>query len=224
MRGSRLMRRLVASATLLTASLVALPAASSPAGAADTAAASQFISLTNSLRASRGLPALSVDGTLTAKAQGWAQTMANAGSIFHSNLASGAPANWQRLGENVGRGGDVVSVHNAFVASPGHLANLVDPGFRYVGVGVVNVDGGIYVAEVFMQTASQPTQSTPAPAAGTPSPSTGGSRPVASAPRSGGATPAARPQAPAVAPVAPPPPPAPERLTAVLERLRALDG
>ena len=188
MRGSRLVRRMVVGATLVTASLVAVPAASAPAGAADTAAASQFISLTNSLRASRGLPALAVDGTLTAKAQGWAQTMADAGSIFHSNLASGAPSNWQRLGENVGRGGDVVSVHNAFVASPGHLANLVDPGFRYVGVGVVNVDGGIYVAEVFMQTASQPTASAPAPSAGAPAPQTGSSRPAASAPRSGGST------------------------------------
>ena len=57
MRGSRLVRRMVVGATLVTASLVAVPAASAPAGAADTAAASQFISLTNSLRASRGLPA-----------------------------------------------------------------------------------------------------------------------------------------------------------------------
>jgi hypothetical protein len=221
MRNGRTLRGLIVGTALLAAAVGFVPATS--AGASNPGAASQFISLTNSLRASRGLPALQVDGTLTAKAQGWAQHMADTGVLSHSTLTSGLPGNWKRVGENVGRGGDVTSVHNAFIASASHLANLVDPGFQYIGVGVVDIAGGLYVAEVFMQTASQP--SAPAPSAGTPTSQTGSSRPVAAAPRSGGTTTGPSRSTVSTAPVAPPPPPpAPERLTAVLERLRALDG
>ncbi len=229
MRVTKAARSLIATSVLLLASLGFLPSISSisSAGAADSAAASQLISLTNSLRASRGLPALQSNGALTAKAEAWAQNMANTGVLAHSVLADGAPGEWIHLGENVGRGGDVNGIHNAFVASASHLKNLVDPGFRYVGIGVVSINGGIYVSEVFMQTDSQPAVSSPAPTAGAPSPSpqTGSSRPVASAPRSGGSTSSGSGRVTATpVPVVVTPPPAPEQLTVVLERLRALDG
>lgn len=221
MRNGRTLRGLIVGAAMLTAVVGFVPATS--AGAANAGAASQFISLTNSLRAGRGLPALQVDGTLTAKAQGWAQYMADNNVLTHSSITSGLPSGWRRVGENVGRGGDVNSVHNAFVASASHMANLVDPGFTHVGIGVVDTPGGLYVAEVFMQTNAQP--SAPAPSAGSATPQTGSPRPVAAAPRSGGSTAAPSRSTVSSAPVAPPPPPpAPERLTAVLERLRALDG
>jgi len=229
MRVTKAARSLIATSVLLLASLGFLPSISSisTAGAADSAAASQFISLTNSLRASRGLPALQSNGALTAKAEGWAQHMADTGVLAHSVLADGAPGEWIHLGENVGRGGDVNGIHNAFVASASHLKNLVDPGFQYVGIGVVSINGGIFVSEVFMQTESQPAASSPAPTAAAPAKSTqtGSSRPVASAPRSGGSTSGGSGRVTATpAPVVVTPPPAPEQLTVVLERLRALDG
>lgn len=231
MRVTKAARSLIATSVLLLASLGFIPSISSisTAGAADSAAASQLISLTNSLRASRGLPALQSNGALTAKAEGWAQHMADTGVLAHSVLADGAPGEWTHLGENVGRGGDVSGIHNAFVASASHLKNLVDPGFRYVGIGVVSINGGIYVSEVFMQTESQPAASSPAPTAAAPSPATsaqaGSSRPVASAPRSGGSTSGGSGRVTATpVPVVVTPPPAPEQLTVVLERLRALDG
>lgn len=229
MRVTKAARSLIATSVLLLASLGLIPSISSisTAGAADSAAASQLISLTNSLRASRGLPALQSNGALTAKAEGWAQHMADTGVLAHSVLADGAPGEWTHLGENVGRGGDISGIHNAFVASASHLKNLVDPGFRYVGIGVVSINGGIYVSEVFMQTESQPAASSPAPTAAAPAKSTqtGSSRPVASAPRSGGSTSGGSGQVTATqAPVVVTPPPAPEQLTVVLERLRALDG
>ena len=231
MRVTKAVRSLIAAAVLLLASLGIVPsiASISSAGAADSAAASQLISLTNSLRSSRGLPTLQVNGALTAKAEAWAQHMADTGVLAHSVLADGAPGEWTHLGENVGRGGDVNGIHNAFVASASHLKNLVDPGFRYVGIGVVSINGGLYVSEVFMQTDSQPAVSPQAPSAGAPAPQTApqtrSSRPVASAPRSGGSTSSASGRSTATpAPVVVTPPPAPEQLTAVLERLRALDG
>lgn len=162
-----------------------------PAGAAaDPGAEADFVARTNALRASKGLPSLIVNGTLVAKARGWAEHMAAVNAISHSNLSDGAPSEWTRLGENVGRGPSVDSIHNALVASSEHYKNLTDPGFRYVGVGVVNANGTYYVSEVFMESASQPAPSTPAPAAAAPS---SGRR--------------SAPSAPAVAPAPPPPNP-----------------
>ncbi len=165
---------------------------STPAGATvDPGAAADFVGRTNGLRGSLGLGGLNTNGTLTAKAQQWAEHMAAVGAISHSNLSDGAPGEWTRLGENVGRGPSVEAIHNALVASPDHYKNLTDPGFRYVGVGVVNANGTFYVSEVFMESASQPAQTTSAPAAATPSPG----------------KPRSAPRAPAAVPVPPPPPP-----------------
>jgi uncharacterized protein YkwD len=120
-----------------------------PGDAASKEAA--FVADINALRASRRLPALKVNPNLVAKARGWAATMAGAGSIRHSALPLGVTANWRKLGENVGRGGSEPGLHDAFVASPRHFKNLVDPAFGYVGIGVVNAGSSVFVSEVFMQ-------------------------------------------------------------------------
>jgi len=165
------MRR-VTRAVAMTAIIAALLAFVVPAGAEDIAAPEAehaFIAAINTLRAERGLDPYIVDANLTEKARTWATTMAAAGSIWHSQLSEGVTSNWLRLGENVGSGPEVGAIHDALVASPSHLANLTDPGFRFVGVGAVNVNGTMYVSQVFMEQASQPAPSTPAPAAGAPS-------------------------------------------------------
>ena len=161
---------------------------SPPAGAVnDPGAEGDFVARTNALRASKGLPGLSVNGTLAAKARNWAEHMAAVGAISHSNLSDGAPSEWHRLGENVGRGPSVDSIHNALVASPDHYANLTDPGFQTIGVGVVNANGTYYVAEVFMESASQPAPSAPTPRAATPS--SGSPQPAHTAPAAAPAPP-----------------------------------
>ena len=178
-------------AALVAAATLAVQ--SPPAGAVnDPGAEGSFVALTNSLRGSRGLPGYSVNGTLAAKARNWAEHMAAAGAISHSNLADGAPGNWQRLGENVGMGPSVGSIHQALVDSHEHYVNLTDPGFQSIGVGVVNANGTYYVAEVFMESASQPAPSAPTPRAATPSPGI---------PQSAHSAPAAAPAPPPLPPV-----------------------
>lgn len=122
--------------------------------AADTASDEMaFVQKLNDLRASQGLPALGIRGELSAMARAWSGRMAAAGGISHNpDMAAQAPANWARIGENVGVGGDVQSLHNAFVASPLHFKNMIDPGFESVGVGVVYGPAGIiYVTVNFMR-------------------------------------------------------------------------
>lgn len=111
----------------------------------------QFLTLINNLRQSMNLGPLQADPILTARADGWAAAMADAGKISHSpSLAGGLEADWTKVGENVGVGGTVEAIHAAFVASPTHYANLVDPTFNYIGVGVVQRGAVIYVAHEFL--------------------------------------------------------------------------
>lgn len=131
-------------------------------GNVDTSAEQDFLNRTNALRASLGLGSLRVNAELLNKARNWSQTQANSGTIFHSTLTDDVTQNWQSLGENVGMGPDVVSIHNALVASPRHYQNLVDSRFTEVGIGVVIQNGTIYVSQVFMQFMPEQVAQTPA--------------------------------------------------------------
>ena len=138
----------------------------SPAEAADQPEEDRLYQLVSELRAQQGLGPLARHGELDRKAEAWAATMAQAGRISHSNLRDGITADWRGLGENVGMGGDAEHVHQALVASAPHYANLTNPEFSPVGVGVAFAPGGtIYVAEVFMTLAPGPA---PVPAAPAP--------------------------------------------------------
>lgn len=139
---------LVALATLVALGIVPM----APARADDPSDEANFVTQINALRATRGAPALSVDAGLTAKARSWARTMADQNTIWHSPLRDGITTPWQKLGENVGMGGSVDALHPAFVNSPRHYDNLIDPAFRSVGIGVVrNAAGTLFVAQEFMQ-------------------------------------------------------------------------
>lgn len=105
----------------------------------------------NAVRAARGLAALGRDASLDAAALGWARSMAASGVLAHSNLPNqllGKP--WVHAGENVGYGPSVQVVHDALVASPGHLANIVGSQYRAIGVGaVIDANGRLWVAQLF---------------------------------------------------------------------------
>ena len=105
----------------------------------------------------------------------------------------------------------------AFINSPAHYANLVDPAWTHVGVGVTfAADGRMYTTHNFM--------------------ALGGGRAGAAAPAPAAAAPSAPAPAPTPPPTttttAPPPPPPPppephptsERVTAVLDPLRSLEA
>ena len=146
-------------AVLATAWAVASPMAASCASAEvvgnispDPSDSAGFVDAINQLRASQGLNALSVDANLTDVAQGWAVQMAENDGISHRlDLRAGITALWKTIGENVGVGPDVTSLMNAFIASPGHYKNLVDPRFTRIGVGSVRTSNGLlYTAHEFM--------------------------------------------------------------------------
>lgn len=146
----KLRKSLIAVASFLVA-LSLVGGSASAEGIDPVSAEHEFVGRLNDLRAAHGLHSLSIDPALTDVARQWAAQMASVNQISHRrDLTSVAPSNWLVLGENVGAGPAVDAVHDALVASPSHLANLVDPRFRQVGVGVVVVDGKMFVAQNFM--------------------------------------------------------------------------
>ncbi len=71
------------------------------------------------------------------------------------------------VGENIAAGGPgttVGSLHNAWMHSDGHRANLLAPGFTRVGVGVhCNADGSVFLTEDFGHPSSAGPAQTGAP-------------------------------------------------------------
>jgi uncharacterized protein YkwD len=109
------------------------------------------LSQINASRAQNHLAGLAMNRTLATKAQDWSQHLAAIGHLEHSNLTSGVPAGWEALAENVGYNQNLSAMHQAFLASSGHRANLLGP-YNYVGTGVTRSGGRVWVVHVFMRT------------------------------------------------------------------------
>jgi cysteine-rich secretory family protein len=128
-----------------------------PTSAQASSEESRFTSLTNHERSSRGLRTLRVTSDLVAIARRHSQQMASRGDIYHNdNLENEVGGNWTELGENVGKGPSVDSIHNAFMDSAPHRANILRSSFNQVGIGTAIKNGYIYVTEVFAKRGSTP--------------------------------------------------------------------
>lgn len=146
---------------ILGALVAGFVAISAPAASALSSVESCFFSGINRERAAVGRKSLSLQSDLTSSARRHSQRMANDETIYHNqNLGKEIGGNWYALGENVGMGPDCSSVHNAFMDSPGHRANIVDSDYNQAGVGVVIKDGTVYVTEVFAGRKSTTTKTT----------------------------------------------------------------
>ena len=120
---------------------------------ADSGSEQAFLSAINSTRSSAGLPPLKMDGGLQSHARKHSSEMSAAGKIYHSSnseLQGAAGGGWDKLGENVGRGGTVSSLHQAFLDSASHRANIHGD-YNLVGIGTDTADGVLYVTVVFMK-------------------------------------------------------------------------
>lgn len=175
------------------------------------AAASQFFDLTNGERAAAGVPALEWRADVATIAVAHSVEMAQAGNIWHGSFVTEGnlkALNASSLGENVGMGGSVASIHQAFMNSAGHRENILDPGFNQVGIGVIVAGDTVFVTEDFLHSKSAGSaRPTPVPHPTVVKPP---STHHTSAPKVAAATPhhvEAAAAVPAPAPAAPPPAP-----------------
>ena len=118
-------------------------------GSFSPASESDFVSRLNDLRAGQGLPALIVDSGFKPYARDWAKNMGDIDALKHGEFTALFDP-WTSLGENVGYGPSVSSIFNALVASSAHYANMVDPGFTHIGIGVwITDEGKMWTTHVF---------------------------------------------------------------------------
>lgn len=98
------------------------------------------VCLINQQRNAHGLPSLVVSAKLNRSAQSWNLAMVASGNFTHgTNFAGRISAvgyDWQTAGENIATGFPTPrSVVQAWMASPDHCRNILDPDFRDVGTG-----------------------------------------------------------------------------------------
>ena len=159
---------------------------SEPTAAAELDDEAQFLVLINDLRLSLDLEPREVYPELVAPSRDWAVQLSVDGTLSHApDLSVGVTTDWTILGENVGVAsvGQTEQLFDAFVDSPGHYENLVNPEFRFVGVGVVyDASGQMWTTHRFMSANSS--GATPSNAPNTTVPPTTTATPTTTSPTS----------------------------------------
>ena len=111
----------------------------------------KFARKMNGARDNAGKSSLRLDPELSKAAKVHTREMVNKDLLHHtpSDTLRRRVTNWTILGENVGVGGTVGSLHTAFMNSTAHRANILLSDFRHVGVGVKKADGRLWVTVIF---------------------------------------------------------------------------
>ncbi|MCW7945658.1 lipoprotein [Streptomyces hygroscopicus] len=130
-----------------TTAAPAAPAA--PSAPKPTATASGFaariVQLVNAERSKVGCPAVTLNAILTKAAQAHSDDMAAHQNMSHTGSDGSSPGdritragyNWSSYGENIAYGyATPEQVMAGWMSSPGHKANILDCGFKEIGVGL----------------------------------------------------------------------------------------
>ena len=127
----------------------------------------QIMLLANRSRAEAGAGPLQWDAALATAARRHCMRMAAEGSISHqyagepdvSARAAQAGAHFSLIEENVALAPNPATIHNAWMHSPGHRANLLNPQVDHVGVAVVAGRDGLFAVADYERAVTVLTQS-----------------------------------------------------------------
>ena len=118
----------------------------------------QLLALANEVRHKAGAPLLQIDAGLSEAARIHAQVMLEAGRLSHQfpgeltlpqRLAATTNLQLDQAGENVALDYDAEHGHEHLMLSPPHRANLLNPAFNVVGLGVVRSGDRLYIVQDF---------------------------------------------------------------------------
>ncbi|HJR45673.1 MAG TPA: CAP domain-containing protein [Actinomycetota bacterium] len=116
-----------------------------------------FTTKMNAERKAKGLKTMKLDPELSKVAMvHTANEMIKTNTLHHTSNSALAKrvTNWVTVGENVGVGAEVSSLHQAFMNSPAHRANIMLAKFNNVGVGSKVSDGRLWVTVIFEATSN----------------------------------------------------------------------
>lgn len=127
------------------------------AGSSSASATSALVSQINAERAARGIAPLRTDGNLQTMANEWSRTISSKRALVHRDvngvLGQGLLGGLKTFGENLFVGNSGARAGDAVVAwmnSAPHRANMLQPGFDRVGIGVSkSSDGRVWVVAEF---------------------------------------------------------------------------
>jgi uncharacterized protein YkwD len=110
----------------------------------------EMLEMVNKERTSRGLKPLVFDPELTQVARAHSRDMFEKGFFAHVNLEGQDPfarmkkahVTFRSAGENLALAKTVEMAHTNLMNSPGHKANILQPAYGRVGIGIL--DGGFY--------------------------------------------------------------------------------
>ena len=147
-----------------------------PAGQVVPQAAQQLLVLANQTRANAGVGALQWDDALAAAARDHCLRMAAEGQIAHryggeddlSTRAGKAGAHFDLIEENVAVGPNAAEIHDEWMHSPGHRANLLNGEVNRVGIAVVAARGVFYATADYARGVQALTQRSSRSACGGP--------------------------------------------------------
>jgi uncharacterized protein YkwD len=125
--------------------------------AGDVAALEErMVELINVERDARGIPPLELHPRLSQVAREYSGRMAASGRVDHELEGSmeerirEALPDTCRFGENISKNTSVDYALSDLMTSKGHRANLLDPRFSLIGIGIVRGDGGyLYITQEF---------------------------------------------------------------------------
>ena len=125
-----------------------------------TVAEQYLFAAANEARANQGLPPLHLDPVLTEASALHAREMANHNAISHqfdgepelTTRGANAGAHFSLISENVGEAPSSVIIHDLWMHSPGHRANLLDPNVDSIGIAIVTSNNQLYAVEDFAST------------------------------------------------------------------------
>ncbi len=118
----------------------------------------QALALLNADRAANGLAPVRVNSKLAALAGDYAQDMIDRNFFAHNNPEGQTPfdrmrargINFGYAGENLAINTSVAGAERAFMNSPGHRANILNPRYTQVGIGVRHSrSGSVYVVQEY---------------------------------------------------------------------------
>jgi uncharacterized protein YkwD len=124
----------------------------------DSQAEQVLLTLANQVRVQAGAPRLTLDAGLTRAARAHAEAMLAAHQLSHQfagepslpqRLATATATQLDQEGENVALDFDAASGHQHLMLSPPHRANLLNPDYNVIGLGVVRGGDRIYIVQDF---------------------------------------------------------------------------
>jgi uncharacterized protein YkwD len=124
----------------------------------DSEAEQQLLDLANQSRAQAGAPRLTLDAGLSQAARVHAEAMFAARQLSHQfegepslpqRLAAATQTQLDQEGENVALDFNAANGHQHLMLSPPHRANLLNPAYNVIGLGVVRSGNRLYIVQDF---------------------------------------------------------------------------